>query len=555
MSLYDAALIAAGAATSNSQELSARSRQRSIDLFNDLALPQRGPILDPNPLVSVLCPRRAGKTFMTSVAALMTGEANPGSITLIMSLTLKALKRNYWLGSRSGLPYLNQKYGLGLTFNSSELRWQHENGSIGYLLGAEDRTQMEYIRGIEADLYIVDECKSFAPSILDELIRDIILPQRISRRGRLMLIGTPGHIFAGPFWEATCPEARSEPTDEFPKGRPFSVPHDQDDPYGRPRRHLWSAHSWSLQDNEKMAHQWSEALDLKAMKEWADDNPTWLREYMGRWTNTHDGLVYNYVEHRSTPEKVNWTPNPTEANPTGLPQDKGPWHLVMGLDLGYEDPTALVVGAWSSSHPELRHIHDEKHPHLLVPDVIDLVQRNIARFGMPETIAVDTGGSMGKSFAETLSRLYGLPVVAAKKQEKFEYIELLNGDFSTGRVKIRAGTALEEQLMSVQFDLSDGAKAELAHKGRLREDPSCPNDVSDAFLYMWRECHHHFAKQSPDQPRPGSLEWWEKREAAAYQAACRQHSVDEHNKGRGLVRETVPFGNRRMPQALWRGIP
>lgn len=544
MSLYDAQLLATGASTGSAEQLAARSRQRAVAMFNDLAVAQQRPILDDNPLVSVLCPRRAGKTFMTSVAALMTGEANPGSITLIMSLTLKALKRNYWLGSRSGLPHLSQKYGLGLTFNSSELRWQHENGSIGYLLGAEDRTQMEYIRGIEADLYIVDECKSFAPGILEELIRDIILPQRISRRGRLMLVGTPGSIFAGPFWEATCPEARSAPTDEFPSGRPFMVPHDEEDRYGRPRRHLWSGHHWSLQDNEKMAHQWNEALDLKALKGWDDDNPTWQREFLGKWTNTHEGLVYNYVEHRSTPEKVNWIPHPTEANPTGLPQDKGPWHLVMGLDLGYEDPTALVVGAWSESHPELRHIHDEKHPHLLVPDVIDLVQRNVAKYGMPEVIVVDTGGSMGKTFAETLSRLYGLPVIAAKKQEKFEYIELLNGDFATGRVKIIAGSSLEKQLESVQFDLSDGARAELAHKGRLREDPACPNDVTDAFLYMWRECHHFFAKKTPNSPEPGSLAWWEERERLSYLKACNQIAVDEYHARRGLVRETIPFGRR-----------
>jgi hypothetical protein len=303
-----------------------------------------------------------------------------------------------------------------------------------------------------------------------------------------------------------------------------------------------------------MAHQWAEALDLKQMKQWADDNPTWQREYLGKWTNTHDGLVYNYVEHRSTPDKVNWQPQSTEDNPTGLPQELGPWHLVMGLDLGYEDPTALVVGAWSETHPELRHIYDEKHSHLLIPDVIDMIQRVIGVYGQPEVMVVDTGGSMGKSFAETLARVYGLPVVAAKKPEKFEYIEMLNGDFDRGRVKIIPGTKLEEQLLSVQFDLSDGARAELAHKGRLREDPACPNDVTDAFLYLWRECHHHFATSGPDKPPPGSTEWWEAREKAAYQAACRQYALDAENRNGGLTRDNLPFGRITSPPMTWRPI-
>lgn len=546
--VYDEQLRAAGAHAGNLADLHAAGRARAAAIFEDLAACQKAPVLDDSPRVSVLCPRRAGKTFMTAATALITGEANPGSITLIISLTLKSLRRNYWLGSRSGLQFLSNKYGLGLEFNSSELRWTHQNGSMGYLLGAEDRAQMEYIRGIEADLYVVDECKSFHPEILSELIDDIILPQRISRVGRLMLIGTPGSIFAGPFYQATCRDSRTEPTADAPRGMPWLVGQDEDDIFGRPRRHLWSFHHWTLEQNDKMPHQWAEALDLKAMKGWGSDHPTWRREYLGEWTTSQEGLVYRYGDFK---DRCTWRPEYTDQNPTGLDPSDGPWHLVMGLDVGYEDPTALVVAAWSESRGELRQIWEEKRSHLLIPDMIALVQDAIARFGYPEVISVDTGGSMAKNFAETLSQRYGLPIQAADKHRKFEFIELLNGDFSMGRVKIIPGSHLEKQLESVQFDLSDSSKEDLAHRGKLREDPACPNDVTDAFLYLWRECHHHFSKAAATGPEPGSVEWWQARERAAYLAACRQHQLDKTGRDRGLTRESLPFGTSPVPQP-WR---
>ncbi len=552
---FDAALRLVDQEKRVGDELMAISRRRAANVFNDLAIVQRAPLLDDNPLISALCPRRAGKTFMTAAAALITGESSPGSVTLIMSLTLKALRRTYWYGSRSGLPFLSSKYGLNVTFNSSELRWEHENGSIGYLLGAEDRQQMEYIRGVEADLYIIDECKSFSPLILDELITDILMPQRISRLGRIMLIGTPGTVFSGPFYQATCAEATNDVVvDGVTQRRPYLLPFGQEDPFGRPKRQLWSHHHWTLGQNEKMPHQWEEAKDLKALKGWGDDNPTWRREYLGEWTPTADGLVYNYLAHRAD-GGVTWTPAPSEGNPTGLPPDMGPWHLVMGLDLGYEDPTALVVGAWSETHPELRVIHAEKHQHLLVDDVIALIHSNIERFGYPESIAVDTGGSFAKSFAETLIQRYGLPVVAAKKTDKFDYIDLLNSDFAESRVKIVPGSVLEDQLCSVQFDLSLGTRKELAHINRLREDPACPNDVTDAFLYMWRECHHHFARQEEKGPEPGSVEWWVEREKLALARARAEFALDRQLADRhpGLNRHNLPFGGRPPePPVHWR---
>lgn len=551
LGVLDAGLIRAGGSIKSEKEILKASEDRAKEIFGGLARVQQQMILDDNPWVSALCPRRVGKSFMASSAALITGEANPGSMVLIISLTLKALKRNFWHGSRSGIPFLDRKHGLGLEFNSTELRWQHQNGSVGYLLGAEDRQAIEYIRGMEADLYIIDECKSFPPAILDELITDVLAPQRISRKGRVMMIGTPGSIFAGPFWQATCTDAVNEDESHKDYGRPWLVPYGKDDPYGRPRKFLWSFHHWSLRDNEHMPHQWQEALDLKEQRGWNDDHPTWQREYLGRWIPAAEGLVYSYLDiKRQNEAKVTWKPHRTDANPTGLPQEDGPWHLVMGLDVGYHDPTSIVVAAWSETTGQLRHVHDEKHQHLLIDQVVDLIHLQIERFGRPEVIAVDTGGAMAKNFFETLLQRYGLPVVQAKKQEKNDYIELLNSDFLMGRIRIIPGTDLEDQLSSVQWDLAKGSKADLAHRNKLVEDKACPNDVTDAFLYVWRECYHHFAKAKPKEAAtPGSFDWWVEREEAAKARARAQVTAELKAKAEGrsgmLTRDNLPFGNRQ----------
>src|SRR5262249_1832161 len=111
---------------------------RAKAILKSLTPAQRALIVDPAPHVSGLCPRRAGKSYAGAAAALITGEAKPGSISLIISLNLKQLKRIYWSGGPSGLFTLNRKFDLGLEFNKTECRWEHQNGSIGYLLGTSD---------------------------------------------------------------------------------------------------------------------------------------------------------------------------------------------------------------------------------------------------------------------------------------------------------------------------------------------------------------------------------------------------------------------------------
>jgi hypothetical protein len=489
-------------------------------------------VVDPSPHISAICPRRAGKTYAAVLAALITGEAAPDRITLIISLNLKQLRRLYWAGGPSGITTLARRYGIKLECNDTSLRWEHENGSIGYLLGADNAEQIEAIRGLEADLYIIDECKSFAPGVLRLLIDDIIDPQRASRKGRLMLIGTPGFIFQGPFYEATCPTAKDE------NGRPYLIginaryePNDRTaDAWGRTAAAdlLWSCHHWTLEDNLAMPHQWADAQVKKRAKKWADTNPQWCREYLGHWAEGGFGLVFRYHIAKLT-GGCTWQPLRTIDNPAGLPEEGAPWRLVGGLDLGYEAPTAFVIAAYSQRLRQIRVIHDESHVHLLPPDIAAMIRAAVDKYGPIERIFCDAG-NLGVTIVETLIR-EGLPCEKVDKREKYDYIELVNAAFEAGELLIVDNTAVEHQLLTVAWKIPDVPEPEkeakeLARRGKLREDDAIPNDSTDALIYLYRGSLHHFGvPKKTDEPTQGTPEWvraWERKQLAAARAEFKQ---------------------------------
>jgi hypothetical protein len=531
-------------------DILAASRDRSRRMLAALTPKQRDFVLDPSPHVAGLCPRRAGKSYAGATAALALGEAQPGSISLIISLNKTQLRRLYWSGGPSGLFTLDRKYGCGIKFNNTFLSWEHQNGSIGYLLGCEDEEQLEVIRGLEADLYLIDECKSFAPGKLTKLIDDIIDPQRSSRMGRVMMIGTPGFIMSGPFYEATCPDARSAPTEDAPQGKPLSVAAGEKDPYGRTPSEdlLWSRHHWTLQDNTAKKHQWTEALKKKRQKQWADDDPTWLREYLGMWTYSADGLVYRYAEARRD-GRANWVPDRTPKNISGLPQEGAPWRFVAGLDIGFEEPTAITVAAYSQRLRQFRHVWDESHPHLLPDDIEDMIRRLQERFGPFEKIFAD-GGNNGKMVVKHLIGKGGFPLELVNKREKPDFIDLLNSALVRGEVQIVAADVayaqgwssdLEHQLLTVAWDLGDGTKESLAKLGKLVEDPSVPNDTADSFLYCYRGSLHHFGGKQ-EAPPPNSDEafrLWQTSELKKYRARLRANS--ERRMGTNHAAVAPPF--------------
>lgn len=502
---------------------------------------QRALVVDPAVYKSARCPRRSGKSYAAASYALHVGERKPGQRVLIIGLTLKSAKENFWATAPGGLHSVAGKYELGVVFNSMDMSWKHENGSVGYLAGAETSADLERLRGskVEADLIIVDECKSFSPDLLHQLVTDILSPGLMTREGTLMLIGTPGSIPVGPFYEATC-ESYRHPFSKQPTCLPFYA--DRSGFSDEEQEVLWSLHTWTLADNVAKPKQWARALRDKRKNGWGDDHPTWRREYLGEWVVENKELVYHqYVAAQADPGlRANWIPDRNSKEPYGLPEGGGPWHFIAGLDWGYEDPTALVVAAYGEHDPHLYAVEEYKEEHLTYDDVKALLDKVISRRALDIIVYDRAGKQLGESLAGD-----GYPAVPADRHEKFDFVELLNSDFASGRVKIVRDTrpgSLHHELMGLQFDLSRDSKERLARLGRLKEDPACPNHLADAMLYLWRWSYHQFSRDRDAEIAPGSQEWWreyERTQKSAAETAWLSRNEGGHLKRHGRVDHAI----------------
>lgn len=507
---------------------------------------QRGPIdsvLAGLKWISLRCPRRAGKSFAMTSLVLWYGEHFPNSRILVISLTLKSTRENYWSGAPGGIFRQNHDYELGLKFNHTDSVWYHQNGSRGRLAGAETRADIEYLRGAaaEADIVIIDECKSFAPDLLAELIRDVVEPGLMTRDGILVMGGTPGSIPVGAFFEATAEQSRTSDTcDACGKEHPTCIPvgRESDPAYSciefqAGLEDVWRLHTWTIADNIAAPNQWKRALKTKKKAGWADDHPTWRREYLGEWVTDATDLVYAWAGLRASGKSVTWTPNPehlTKDNPAGLPPELGPWHYVLGVDIGYVDESAFVLCAYSETVKELRHVYDFKRSEMLCDDFIEEVLMVCDRYGIPEAIVADTGGAGAKILVETLNARHGTGIIPAEKQHKQAFIELINSDFHSERIKIQPGTDLAHELAGLQWDLSRNSKLILARTGSLKEDPSCPNHLCDALLYLWRYAHHYFSEAAPAPIDRNTAAWVKQMEKEALERAAARKQVAKQDR-------------------------
>jgi hypothetical protein len=513
---------------------------RADKILADLNPVQRVMGLDPAIFKSGRCPRGAGKSHGATGIALELGERYPNKRMLIIGLTLKAAKENYWELAPGGVQAFNARYDLGLDINLTAASWKHQNGSVGFIAGAETAADLERLRGskVEADLIVVDECKTFAPERLKALIQEILLPGLARRGGQLLLVSTPGVIPEGVFFEATCETARTKPKHDGDPGEPTCVPyalrnepmyqglatHDEITDTPIPR---WSLHTWTIKDNYALPKMWSRALLNKRLNGWGDDHPVWRREYLGEWVENVSERVYAYAGMRTT-GKVQWVPSPKEeSDKHGLPKGGGPWHMLLGLDFGYEDDFAMVVLAYGEHDGSLYHVWDWKSPHLTLDQMQEEIEDCAAKFGPFEAIVADAGG-LGKVLVETLMSR-GIAVIRAEKTEKYDHIELVNTDFAAGRLKIQDDSELHYELLGLQWDLSKAAKELLVRTGRLKESPACPNHLCDAMLYVWRYAYHQYATSAIRKVDKYSTEWWAERMAAEKEAVERTFQPGDPN--------------------------
>lgn len=445
---------------------------------------QRAFVLDPHRRITGLCGRGGGKTTGGRARLVRRMLKTPKAKCLYIATTRDQAERLMWAPLKDLFEKLGFRPGIDIVYNETKLRVTlKRNGATLWLFGADDKREIDKLRGQPFHEVGIDEAASYPVELLRQLITRIIGPRLGDYGGCIWLIGTPGHALQGLFYDATRPGSEWH--------RPYALRDTEEfaDWKG------WSSHSWTLRDGAEtiaaMERLWTEALVEKQAQQWSDDNPVWLREYLGQWAADDTENVFKYRPHDGEGLPFNqW--DPERLGPykiAKLPDTFSDWSYVIAMDLGHSDPFALNVFAFSPSDASRTVLHvygfektkmyAQPIAQLLLGPELDHVKPDglLGEIGWPDGMVADLAG-LGEAIIDELSNVYGIRVNAAEKKSKFSAIEVVNGDLVDGRLKILKGSNLEAQLMSLQWKADDF--------GQLKENKAQANHSTDCLIYARR---------------------------------------------------------------------
>jgi len=430
------------------QEDKGTAKDRSYRWQEDLFEQQMAFINDPASFKTALCSRRAGKTYAACYYLIETASRNPDSICAYIALTRNSAKRLMWME----LKRANRKYHIGMHFNNSELIATLPNRSQLVLTGANDEADIDKLRGSAYHLVILDEAASFGRH-LEELVEEVLEPALIDHNGTMAMIGTPNAACSGMFHRASTDKTQG-----------------------------YSNHHWTILENPHIPHaeQWLERR--MKQKHWDKTHPVYLREWRGKWIRSNDSLIYKYTEEKNFYKEI--------------PHHEHDFDFILGIDLGYEDATAFVIGAYCPELPDFYIVECYKETKMIPAQIAEKIKELDSQYDFNIMVA-DTGG-LGKSIVEEFRFRYELPVRAAEKRNKASYIELMNSDLHCGFVKVFEGCEILDEWDLLQWD-----------EDRKKEDSRFENHLADACLYAWRESKHYTYKQKAIAPKQGSPEYYD----------------------------------------------
>lgn len=409
-------------------------------------------ILDPARFKAADCSRRAGKTVGIAADLIDTAQRFPDMACLYITLSRLNAKRILW----RDLTAINADYALGAKENVAELTLTFPNGHVIYLSGAKDKSEVEKYRGFPLKKVYIDEAQAFR-AYIRELVDDVLAKSLYDFNGTLALTGTPPPIPAGYFHDCVHSDK-------------------------------WSRHSWNMLANphikRKSGREPLELIleDCERMGVTMDD-PKIQRECWGKWSRDLNSLVLRW-----TAEKSGYTEEPFSRE----------WQNVLGIDLGWSDADAIAVIGWPKEEP-IAYLREESVKSKQgITELVAEIERLIGKYD-PCSIVMDTGG-LGKKIAEELRKRYALPIKAAEKTRKYEFLELLNDALRTGRFRARADSQFVHDSMLLQWD------RDRSNGDKLVVSDVFHSDITDAALYGYREALHWLHVPEKLKPRPGSVE-------------------------------------------------
>lgn len=413
-----------------------------------------------------VCSRRSGKTVGIVGDAMDLCLTERGVRVLYVTLTRENCIEIIW----PDLMKYIEEYKIPCKINQQRLSVTFENGSRFNCAGAKDKKEIGKFRGRKLRRIYIDEAQNF-PTYLQTMIEEDLIPTLRDMRGEMVVTGTPGPLKRGFFYDISS------------NGR-------------------WESHNWTAFENPHM-HDLAAGKDLEQTlaeereATGADKNdPKYIRETYGVWTQDDRSVVFKFNKEKN----VHTGPLPPDTL------------YIFGIDLGYNDADAIAVLGYSMSANRTYLVEELVERKQGITELVGQIETLRAKYD-PVKLVMDAG-ALGKKIQEEILRRHQIPLEAADKNRKLEYIELLNDDLRTGRLTAFANSKFEEDCYLVQWDYS-------------KEDPSklviskaYHSDICDAVLYAWRECHHYIkadvVKKTPINSA-SYMDEMEQKEAEAYE--------------------------------------
>lgn len=427
------------------------------------------------------CSVRSGKTVSCAADLIHTALSMPGTTGLYITLSRPSAKRIVWPELKS----INKEYSLKGKFNHTELSIVFPNGSLIYCTGANTDAEMEKLRGLSnVAVAYLDESQAFRPHI-KELVEDVIIKRLYDTNGRLRIIGTPGPVLSGWFYD-TCHSTS------------------------------YAHHSWTMHNNpwlfKKSGKTPQELIEQDcATRGCAITDPSIQRECFGRWVYDPNSLLLQYSKERN--------------DYIALPPGK--YTYILGVDLGIKDCDSLSLIAFNDSSPTTYLVEEILTPNQTTDELSMQIKSLMNKYPVSD-MEVDAGG-LGLKIVEDLKTRYGLPLNAAEKLGKMSNYRHLNNALRNGTFKARASSQFAKDCDILEKDRAKSTSEKVVVKGH--------SDAVDSVLYAFKKSPAYSWEAPKKSLIPGTEEYLKWQEEQHWQSAMdqvqRQKDLKESNEKYG----------------------
>lgn len=461
------------------------SEQRVVAALLDSAFKeQRKFMSDQAKLKCLFCTRRAAKSYTAGLYMVLTCLQNPGVNCLFVGLTRQSAKD---IILKDILKVIDQQHDLNIDFNKSSLECTFPNGSVIRITGVDaSEDEMNKLLGKKYKLVCVDEGSLYTIN-LRHMIYDILGPAMADQEGTICLFGTSSNFTQGLFFDITNGKEQG-----------------------------WSVHRWSAHQNPYI--NWQKQLDdIKANRPLYMETPQFRQWYLNEWVIETDKLVYKFNADRNLFKERPY------AGAKG-------WHYVLGVDTGWEDDNAFVLGAYHDHDPIFYVLEVFKKNHMYFDhddpslSVLKTIQGYASDPRYPGLRVIIDGAN--KQGVETMRMRSDILFEYAEKQGKVDHIEILNGDLVQAKVKMHETCReLIDEMMTLVWK-TEGDKIVYPKK----EHPSLPNHLCDAMLYGWYNGYHFLSREAKKALMPGTPEYIKEQEDLHKQAIIEKLQREQAQK-------------------------